>query len=315
MITLSPANATPATAVWIDLFNPDEADKTLAEQGFGLDLPSRGDLEEIESSSRHYTEDGRIYLSTPFMTRDADGEETVITPIGFILERHRLVTQRFGHANLFWRLAEGLDKRTGVDGVEAFCYLTEAIVDHQADQLESIANALETISRNIFRVKAKKKIPGDADAADDLKNTLAEVGRLGARIGQIRSSLLGMGRILPYVSETARDWLSADQLGRISVARQDLVSLADYESHLANKVQFLLDAVLGFISIEQNEVVKVLTIVSVIGVPPVLIAGIYGMNFKVMPELEWAYGYPMAIFLMVVTTLAPLIWFRLRRWF
>ena len=142
----------------------------------------------------------------------------------------------------------------------------------------------------------------------NLETTLSQVGYLGERIGQVRGAILGLGRIIPYVAETVTDWLTPEQVARLSVARQDLTSLADYESHLANKVQFLLDAVLGFINIDQNTVVKVLTIVSVIGVPPVLIAGVYGMNFKAMPELEWTYGYPFALALMLVTTLAPLIW-------
>jgi magnesium transporter len=96
--------------------------------------------------------------------------------------------------------------------------------------------------------------------------------------------------------------------------RADIASLTDYEAHLSAKVQFLLDATLGFINIEQNEIVKTLTIASVVGIPPVLVAGIYGMNFRVMPELTWAFGYPLAVGLIVVSALVPLLWFKRRRW-
>ena len=188
----------------------------------------------------------------------------------------------------------------------------EAMVDHAADHLEGIGGELDQISRRIFHVSGKAR---RTSAETDLEATLSQVGYLGERIGQVRGAILGLGRIIPYVAETVTDWLNPDQIARLSVARQDLTSLADYEAHLANKVQFLLDAVLGFINIDQNNVVKILTIVSVIGVPPVLIAGVYGMNFKTMPELEWKYGYAYALVLMLVTTLAPLIWFRKKKWF
>ncbi len=314
MITLRPSASGPASAFWIDLFQPDDEEKAQVEAGCGLSLPSRADLQEIESSSRHYAQGGRIYLSTPFVTREAEGDDTIITPVGFILDPDRVITQRFGHANLFSRLGQSVDGRTDINGGEAFCIIAEAMVDHQADQLEAIGAELDTISRGIFRRSGASGKQG-GDLAADLTGALSGVGRLGEQIGQLRASLLGMGRILPYVSETARGWLTDDQLARLSVARQDLMSLTDFEGHLANKVQFLLDAILGFISIDQNNVVKILTIVSVVGVPPVLIAGVYGMNFKVMPELEWKYGYPYALALMLATTIAPLIWFRIKKWF
>ena len=190
--------------------------------------------------------------------------------------------------------------------------IMEAMVDHAADHLEGIGGELDQISRRIFHVSGKAR---RTSAETDLEATLSQVGYLGERIGQVRGAILGLGRIIPYVAETVTDWLTPEQVARLSVARQDLASLADYESHLANKVQFLLDAVLGFINIDQNNVVKILTIVSVVGVPPVLIAGVYGMNFKAMPELDWKYGYAYALVLMLVTTLAPLIWFRRKKWF
>ena len=318
MITLRPSSSGPGSAFWIDLFEPDDDDKAQVETGCGLTLPSRADLQEIESSSRHYTHGGRIFLSTPFVTREADSDDTLITPVGFILDPDRVITQRFGHANLFGRLGQSLDGRTDINGGEAFCILVEAMVDHQADQLEAIGLELDTLSRRIFR-RSGMMAPSGRDKADDqtgsLTDALSGVGRLGERIGQLRASLLGMGRITPYVCETARSWLTDDQLARLSVARQDLTSLTDFEGHLANKVQFLLDAILGFISIDQNNVVKILTIVSVVGVPPVLIAGVYGMNFKAMPELDWKYGYAYALALMLATTIAPLVWFRLKKWF
>jgi magnesium transporter len=125
---------------------------------------------------------------------------------------------------------------------------------------------------------------------------------------------LGVGRISAYLAETACNDMSPELRLRLSAVRADISSLNDYEAHLAGKVQFLLDATLGFINIEQNDIVKVLTIASIVGVPPVLVAGIYGMNFKGMPELSWSYGYPYSIILMVLSAVLPLLWFKWRGW-
>ena len=312
MITIRPSSATADHAFWIDLFDPDDSDRAQVETGCGFRLPSRADLQEIESSSRHYMDKGRVFLSTPFVTKDAEVGVSVLTPVGFVLDQKRVITQRFGHAELFYKLSAAMDERADIGGCEAFSMIMEAMVDHAADHLEGIGGELDQISRRIFHVSGKAR---RTSAETDLEATLSQVGYLGERIGQVRGAILGLGRIIPYVAETVTDWLNPDQIARLSVARQDLTSLADYEAHLANKVQFLLDAVLGFINIDQNNVVKILTIVSVIGVPPVLIAGVYGMNFKTMPELEWKYGYAYALVLMLVTTLAPLIWFRKKKWF
>ena len=312
MITVRPSSATAATAFWIDLFAPDDRDRAQVETGCGFKLPTRADLQEIESSSRHYMDHGRVFLSTPFMTQDAETGVAVLTPVGFVLDRDRVITQRFAHAELFSKLGASLDGRSDLSGCEAFCIIIEAMVDHAADHMEGIGGELDQISRGIFHTSDRAR---RTSAKTDLEATLSRVGYLGERIGQVRGAILGLGRIISYVAETVRDWLSEDQIARFSVARQDLSSLADYESHLANKVQFLLDAVLGFINIDQNNVVKILTIVSVVGVPPVLIAGVYGMNFKGIPEYDWKYGYAYALALMLVTTLAPLAWFRWKKWF
>jgi magnesium transporter len=137
---------------------------------------------------------------------------------------------------------------------------------------------------------------------------------MGDWLSQIRDTLLGLGRIAAFVCETGDHVLHHEDVPRIKAVRADILSLNDYQLHLSGKVQFLLDATLGFINIEQNDIVKTLTIVSVVGVPPVLIAGIYGMNFHYMPELAWHYGYPLSLVLMVVTGLAPLVWFKWRGW-
>jgi magnesium transporter len=143
---------------------------------------------------------------------------------------------------------------------------------------------------------------------------LIEVGNAGERLSQIRGSLLGLQRIVPFVSEPQREWIPNDVRSRLKVAQGDLLSLTDYETHLSDKVQFLLDAVLGFINTKQNDIFTVLTIVSVVGIPPTLVASIYGMNFKNMPELDWAWGYQFGLTLIVLSTILPILWFKWRGW-
>ena len=126
---------------------------------------------------------------------------------------------------------------------------------------------------------------------------------------------MGIGRIVPYVSHICSAWLPAEEAARLNTIHQDLHSLNEYEQHLTNKLQLLLDATLGMINIDQNNIIKVLTIVSVVGVPPTLVASMYGMNFHNMPELDWAWGYPYGLALIALSAITPLLWFRWRGWF
>jgi magnesium transporter len=150
--------------------------------------------------------------------------------------------------------------------------------------------------------------------SEELRAALRKLGRMSDGISHLRDTLLGIGRIGAFVHETAQETELPGLLGRLDAIRGDIGSLNDYQAHLSSKIQFLLDATLGFISIQQNDIVKALTIVSVVGVPPVLIAGIYGMNFQRMPEITWPFGYPFALALIVASGLLPLGWFKWRGW-
>jgi magnesium transporter len=150
---------------------------------------------------------------------------------------------------------------------------------------------------------------------DALRDVLIDVGNAGERLSRIRDVMLGLQLIVPFVSGAERDWIPQKVQGRLGTAQSDLLSLADYETHLSDKVQFLLDAVLGFINNKQNDMFTVLTIVSVVGIPPTLVASMYGMNFKNMPELSWAWGYQYGLAMIVLSTVLPIVWFKWRGWF
>ncbi len=300
-------------AAWIDLVSPSTDESSRVHAATGLRIPTEANLSEIESSSRLVAADGVLTLSMPLVSRLDDEPRPL--PGGFVLARDRLITIRFAPSRLFDGFAEReiaatIPHRTSV---HLFIGLLEAIVDRHADALEQVRTELDAISHGIFRAHPLR-LGGSKHEDRTLRVTLGAIGRSGDLISFIRDSQVSAGRIVPYVQTMAKDWLPADLAPRLTALTQDIASLNDFESHLNNKLQFLLDATLGFINIAQNNVMKVLTVASVVGIPPVLIAGIYGMNFKSMPEYDWPWGYAYGLAVIVVSALVPLTWFKLRDW-
>jgi magnesium transporter len=308
----------PGEVIWIDLVRPEKSEVELVEYITGLDMPSFEDLSEIESSSRLRAEDGVLYLSAPLLHR-GDSDEPKSAPVGFVLCPDRLVTIRFETLIPFTTFEQNFGRAGAphTTAVEVFAGLVEAIVDRAADVLETIATELDNLSHRLFRAQPirrhGKHHPGRNEA--DLRNSLRRIGHSGDLISKIRDGLLALARIVPFVSSNGASWIHPEVKPRLDTLRQDIASLSDYDSHLVNKVQLLLDATLGLINIEQNNIIKVLAVVSVVGVPPTLVASMYGMNFKQMPELEWAWGYPYALVLILLSAVLPLLWFRWRGWF
>jgi magnesium transporter len=306
------AAALPAEVVWLDVLRPSRAEAEFVERTTGLPLPGFEELSEIESSSRLRAEDGAILLSAPLVYR-ATADLPQSTPVGFVLTSQRLVTVRFEALSAFDAAAAA--PRT--TAAEAFAGVVEAIIDRIADVLEHIATELDALSHRLFRSgpvgAGGKRRP--ARLAADLHSILRRVGANGDLVSKIRDSLLGIARIVPYVAGAGALWLPEAVKQRLETMRHDIASLSDYDAHLVNKVQLLLDATLGLINVEQNDIFRVLTIVSVVGIPPTLIASMYGMNFKYMPELAWSWGYPYGLALIALSAIAPLLWFKWRGWF
>jgi magnesium transporter len=189
----------------------------------------------------------------------------------------------------------------------------ETFVDRQADLLEEARARLDSISHRVFRKAANDPLRARRSNAA-MRERLQTLGRIGERISMIRESLLAVERLIPFTLDGAKDWFSREHAERLKAAREDIGSISLFEEHLLGKVQFLLDAILGFISIEQNDIFKVLTIASVVGIFPTLMAGWYGMNFHNMPELGWRYGYQFGIAVILASTIVPLLWFKWRGW-
>lgn len=315
--TLSPgpgASKYATHAVWLDLFDATEEERALAERITGLRVPARAELSEIERSSRLTARDGVLTLSTP-MVSSTDLKHPVVSPLGFVLSRERLLTVRYEPMRSFDSYAERMcdPDAPAPSSVSAFVGLLEAMVDRLADVLEVVGADLDQLSHGIFRPETMgvRRMRRESAAMQD---TLAKIGRVGDLVSNLRDSLVGISRIVAYVSETAAEWTAPELRSRFTTLRQDVASLNDYDVQITGKVQFLLDATLGFINIQQNNVIKVLTVASIVGIPPTLIASIYGMNFKEMPELTWAWGYPYGLTVIALSAILPLLWFWRRGW-
>jgi magnesium transporter len=295
---------------WVDLLNPTSAEIAQVAAEYGIQVPSRESLQEIETSSRLRADGKLLYLSMPLAIQDeAAGFAPV--PLGFILSPQMLVTVRFSEVHAFAQVEADLEMGVHVGSAAVFCALIEGMVDFGADRLEKLSTDLAAVSARAFGPHARQR---DKRISLALRECLKAVGISGDHLSRIRESILGLQRIIGFVLKMSTNCELSEEKNRLSTAQQDLTSLVDFEAHLSGKTQFLLDAILGFINTEQNEIFKVLTIVSVVGIPPTLIASMYGMNFHNMPELGWRWGYSYGLALIALSTLLPIVWFKRRGW-
>ncbi len=303
--------------IWFDLSNPEPAEYAFVTRETGLSLPEEADIVEIESSSRLSVSGSVVTVTMPIVTRQADGLHS--SSCGFVLSPDRLVTIRFGESAVFDQFpTQPHETGNGSDAHSAYIFvaLLEAFVYRQADVLESLRAELDAFSHRVFRRHATEKVRKrirQPNEEMELRAMLTTLGVAHETISFVRDSQLGVNRIAPFV-ESAASWLPHEVAKRLRALLVDVNSLNEFSTHLSDKVQFLLDATLGLINIAQSSLMKVFTIVSVVGIPPTLIAGIYGMNFHDIPELNWTYGYGYAWGVMILSAVLPLWWFRIKEW-
>lgn len=308
----SESSAGKKPAWWIDLLSPTEDERSSVQAAYGLRLPSREDLGEIESSSRVSEKNGVLFMNMPAVSH-MSGLDEPISPIGFVLSEKVLVTIRYSELRSFNSITDRFSGEAPPrTSIETFAALVNEMIDVSADLLEAIAAELDTVSRSVFSTLGGQ--PKATRSNEDLRALLTTVGKAGAQLARIRDSLLGLHRVIPFVSRIKRAWISQEMRECFETPETDLISLNEYENRLTDNVQFLLDAVLGFISTKQNDIFQMLTVISIVGIPPTLVASIYGMNFKNMPELSWAWGYPWGLALIVLSAAVPLLWFKWRKW-
>ena len=300
-----------ATAFWVDLFNPTAEETAQVEKEHGLKVPSRESLQEVERSSRLRAEGQTLYVSMP-LALEYDAARFAPLPLGFILSPQLLVTVRYSEVHAIGQVQARIDKDPPAGSAVAFAALIDGMVDFSADTLEKLSGDLAAISARAFGENSVSTT--HERHARTLRESLTAIGIAGDHLSRIRESLMGLQRIVGFICDMAANWLAPEVRDRLTTQHQDLNSLVDFEAHLSGKTQFLLDAILGFINTEQNDIFKVLTIVSVVGIPPTLIASMYGMNFHYMPELGWRWGYPYGLVLIALSIISPILWFKRRGW-
>jgi magnesium transporter len=303
-------SAPSEAAVWIDLISPTVQEDKLVEQLLGIAVPTREEMQEIEVSSRLYVENGARYMTATLMCR-SDTVTPKTTPVTFILSSHRLCTVRYDEPRPFAIVEHKLARTCPpkVTGETVLMDLLDAVIDRSADILERIGAEVDQISHSIFE-------PDDEVVAPSYNDVLKALGRKGDLTSKVRESLVSIGRLLLFLANEAEGmkWPKDTRLQLQSMQR-DVISLTDHASYLTNKVTFLLDAMLGVVNIQQNNIIKIFSIAAVIFMPPTLVASVYGMNFHHgMIELDWSYGYPYALALMVVAAVVPLLIFKWKKW-
>jgi magnesium transporter len=301
----------PDNAVWLDLVNPAPGEDKLIERLLGIAVPTREEMQEIEVSSRLYVENHARYMTATLMC-NSDTATPKTTAVTFILSGHRLVTVRYDDPRPFMIVGNKLARNcpANVSGETVLIDLLDAVIDRAADILERIGLEVDRVSHDIFE-------PDTAASGQALsyKDILKAIGGKGDLTSKVRESLVSIGRLLLFLANEAEGmrWHKDVRL-QLQANQRDVLSLSDHATYLSNKITFLLDAMLGVVTIEQNNIIKIFSIAAVALMPPTLIASIYGMNFKHMPELEWTYGYPFAIVLMLAAAILPFVIFKWKKW-
>ena len=306
------AAALPENAVWIDLVKPTAEEDKAVERLAGIAVPTREDMQEIEISSRLYVENGARYMTATLMCGTDTGTPR-ITPVTFILANHRLVTVRYDLPKPFMLVENKLARSCvpGIAGESVMLELLDAVIDRCADILERAGADVDTVSHAIFEPEGVAGT-GHAKRYSDI---LIAIGRKGDLTSKVRESLVSIGRLVTFITAEADNvkW-SKEMRAQLKTMQRDVASLTDHASYLSNKITFVLDAMLGVVNLEQNNIIKLFSVMAVVLMPPTLIASIYGMNFKIMPELEWAHGYPMALIMMLLAGVGPYLFFVWKKW-
>ena len=302
--------------LWIDLLEPTPEEIALVQSALGVELPTRSEMQEIEVSSRLYTENDAIFM-TATVIQKADAAFPETTPVTFVLAPANLVTIRYGNPTPFRTFSTKCDRTPAgfASRDKMFGGLMDEIIDRVADILELAGTELDAISRIIFNIPTQHAAARTSNSPKpDYTAILERIGRCGDLAGKARESLLSLARVVAYYIEVVRVKAPQELDEHWRTVRSDVSSLTEHANFVSSKVNFFLDATLGMINIEQNTIIKIFSIAAVVFLPPTMVASIYGMNFDHMPETDWPFGYPFALGLMVISAILPCWYFRRKGW-
>ena len=297
--------------VWYDLLDPTQDEDHFVEKALGISVPTRAEMREIEASSRFYQEGGASYM-TAFVVHNIEDGVPTGSAVTFILSGNALVTVRYAAPKAFpmflQRVAKG-DASCG-SGAAIMIGLIETLIESKADLIELIQDRADRIARSIFDHAGTRR-----RGENKLEVLLKGTGTQGDTVARAQESATSLERVLHFFDIAACERnCDSKILQRIKTAEKDLDSLMENMRFLSTRMNFLLDATLGLISNEQNQIIKLFSVMAVMLMPPTLVASVYGMNFEHMPELKWLEGYPIALGMMFLSALIPYLYFRSKRW-
>jgi magnesium transporter len=298
--------------IWVDLESPTPEEKRWVKQYYGLSIPEDVTDDDIEESARFYEEDnGDLHVRSDFLIADADEPRNV--RVAFILNQHNAELKSRGvlfsihdeDVPVFRLLRMRARRAPGLieDAKEVLLKLFDADAEYSADTLEGIYDELEQAGARVLQGNVSDEIAGEV---------LGLIARQEDLNGRIRRNVMDTRRAVSFMMRSRM--LNAEQFEEARQILRDIESLDSHTAFLFDKINFLMDATVGFININQNKIIKIFSVASVALLPPTLIASIYGMNFKFMPELEWSLGYPYVLALMVLSAVGPMLYFRKRGW-
>ena len=311
-LAIGEQQAVPDDAVWIDLLRPSREEELFVEKALGLSLPTREEMQEIEPSNRLYQEDGGLFMTANVLA-NADGPAAESAAITFVLARQRLITVRYAEPKAFKIFAGYVERHRElcVSGASLLIGLLEAIVDRTADILERIGVDIDALSRSIFVANGSG---AQAAGPRDFGDALTRMGRHHDLTAKARDSLVSLSRLLSFLTLPGDVRNDEEQREHVGSLVRDVASLTDHATFISGNIGFLLNATLGLVNVEQNAIIKIFSVAAVVFLPPTLVASIYGMNFKLMPELGWEFGYIWALALMVLSAVLPYLYFKRRGW-
>ncbi|MBL3684287.1 magnesium transporter [Sinorhizobium meliloti] len=291
--TAEPPSALRPDLVWIDLVEPTKAEDLMIEGLLGIPIPTRDDLRDIEPSSRLYTDDGAVFMTASLVYR-SDTEMPGLTDVGFILAGKRLVTVRYAEPRAFGLFKASMHRIPGGcrNGAVILTRLLETIVDRTAEILEQAVDRIDDLALQVFGDKASGRRHRPPHFLEARLRDVAGHHRL---VAKTRDSLASLSRLLTFVYTVPRRSSKTRKPGTLPYGIADIQSLSEHTAFISGNITFLLDASLGLINVEQNAIIKIFSIASVVLLPPSWSLLVYGMNFRIMPELEWQFGYPWAL--------------------
>ncbi len=315
-------------AIWIDLFEPTPEEERTLEAALGMNIPTRAEMQAIELSSRLYEENGLLFMTATVLTR-SDTAQPESSAITFILVGEKLVTLRYADPAPFSTFRARREAHPSVyqTNYQFLAGLMDAVIERLADILEGVGTNLDAISLRVFEPEQSTRhhMHGDLQRSAhgrarrarqrNFVEVLRRIGAVSDLVSRARESLVSLNRLVTFFRERCKETGGGrESLAHWKTVAADLSSLSDHASFISSKVSFLLDATLGMINNEQNAIIKILSVAALVFLPPTLVAGIYGMNFHVLPELQWPHGYPFALALMVISAVLPYLFFRRKGW-